>query len=494
MRDRAPEHDDVFADDDLVVINGLDGATGDLLVPPLPVAQVARLAVGEPLDSAYLEELRARREPLGEAKLGTKAGVDATKLADAGWGIITAAADDRADDLRRRLEPLLQLRMEQAGARYVEYTGDRGYQPKETPTAFLKRHGVDWGPCDPHKIPYYLLIVGDPTTIPYTFEFNLGVVYAVGRLHFDDPDDYDRYAWSVVQAEDRKISRRSRTAIFFAPRAPGDRATQLSSDGLIAPLADAMASEFPAWSVERHIGDDERRPATKAALQEVLTSASRPALLFTAGHGVVFPPDDERHPNHQGALLCDDWPGPLQWLQPIPTRHYLSADDVADLGEQATLAGLIGFHFACFGAGTPRRDSFSRAVGKRPVIAAAPFVARLPQKLLAHPHGGTLAFVGHVDRALSCSFKWGTAGYQTAVFESVVHRLLSGHPVGSAMEFFPERYAALTANLDAVRSAADEDDHLLTPDRRELAGLWTAKTDARSYAIVGDPAVRLAVA
>ena len=70
------------------------------------------------------------------------------------------------------------------------------------------------------------------------------------------------------------------------------------------------------------------RSASRARLQELLGGADTPAILFTASHGVEFANGDAKQLLHQGALLCQDWPGPLQWDKPIPEEHYLSADDV----------------------------------------------------------------------------------------------------------------------------------------------------------------------
>ena len=311
-------------EEDLLFFNGINGASGDYLLPPLSAEQVSKIAQGEEFDPEHLDELQKKNDLVKGLvpDFAPMEGVDPKDLAQTGWGVIFTGGDfSEIKDIRDALSELLNHRKKQATQKhehyYKEYIGVKGYRPGESKSKFLGRQGVGPGPADPDKMPYYLLIVGDPVTIPYRFQSQLSVQYAVGRIYFDTLQEYAQYAHSVVEAETSNLSL-SPSAAFFGVCNPGDAATNLSTQDLIQPLSEWVVEKHPNWDVKTILKEE----ATKARLGQLLGGSETPSLLFTASHGMGFPNGDPRQLPHQGALLCQDWPG-REWGRKADPGRFL---------------------------------------------------------------------------------------------------------------------------------------------------------------------------
>jgi len=454
--------------------NGIEGRSGQYLFPPMSAAEIVEALQRMP---------KSRERALAP-------GIDPKDLAVTGWGVIFHERE--SPEIREALAPLLEHRKVQASRNYEhlyqEFTGEEGYRDGENKEAFLAKHNAVTGAVNPDRMPYYLLLVGGPDRIPFHFQHQLDVQYAVGRIAFDTKEEYARYAQSVVKAETENIVRDRRLALFGVSN-PDDYATNLSADRLVCPLAERLATptnwqKVRDWQVSSSVAQE----ATKVRLGQLLGGTETPGILFTASHGLGFLHGDPLQRDHQGSLLCQDWPGPKQWTGFIPPELYFSGDDIND---DARLHGLVSFHFACHGLGTPAMDEFAVRNGNPPrELAPQPFVARLPQRLLAHPGGGALAVIGHVERTWAYSFLGKRSLSQMEAFEWTLRMLMEGYPVGYAMEWFSYRYGELSADLTLAIQQMNYG-HKFDPE--EIAGLWTANNDARNYAVLGDPAVRLKV-
>lgn len=470
--------------DELLYFNGVNGDTGDYDLTPMSAERLFALlrGVAEPENIKELE-YRVQRE--AEEFFGVGEGIDATRVEEAGWGVIFPADRDGTfvPAVKEALQPLLDLRREQAGELFYMFEGVNALRPNETRRDFLVRHNVaPADPANPERMPYYLLLVGDPSQIPYRFQSQLDVQYAVGRIYFETLGEYANYARSVVAAERGEVQL-PKQAVFFGTANPDDPATTLSAARLVQPLHERLR-QTPEWQVDARVNE----AATKAQLSQLLGGESTPALLFTASHGMDFDPGSARQRHHQGALLCQEWPGPREWRGrgPIPQDYYFAGDDLA---QSANLLGTIAFFFACFGGGTPQHDEFPRpGTTSLRKLAPHPFVANLPMRLLGQSKGGALATIAHVERAWGTSFQWGRSVEQVDVFKDVLTHLMAGNPVGSAMEYFNSRYATWATDLSTTLRDVE---YGLQVEPADISSMWTAHNDARGYAILGDPAARL---
>ncbi len=396
---------------------------------------------------------------------------DRDNLTEVGWGIVYSENEDPR--ILEALRPLLEFRRDQSGAlfREITYAG-------ESVDQFFRYQRLAPGPADPQRLPYYLTLIGGPEQIPYELQTALGVQRAVGRIYFEDPSGYRRYALGVVESES-KPSRKEARLSLFAVRNADDPLTAVSVDQLARPLAEALA-EKSAWRVNSTIGAD----ADKASLRKLLDPTSGP-LVFTAGHAVYFPADHPRQRSEQGGLVTADWPGPKVWHRSIPPDFLWTA---ADLDPDTDYSGLVTFFFGCYTAGTPRHSEFRAQSASKPLLASEPFVSALASRLLSHSGGSALAVVGHLDQTFEGSFSWPGAGSRVETFASALVSLTRGGRLGGALEVFARRYLEVSGLILETSRRIPQNG---TEGGQELAALWQAYFDARGFLIVGDPAIRL---
>jgi len=531
-------------------VNGLDLRTGNYLldIDADGAAALARASV----DPAGLRQLHLQKQRSQDPSFGLVTGYREDDLADTRWAVVVHV--DESAELLRALTPLIQLRAEEqgitlnsaqlqfktgetCGAWYGRVIGSpeehrqqwmslppvltvRGVESERdrTVSGWLARHHVSIGPVDPKRgVPFYLMIAARPGPLTPTdtcyistaFQYELDLFWGAGRLCFTDLggqhvyEAYTRYAEQVVAFERNARAAESlgREIAYFATRHPDDLSTQLSADELVLPLyqasVEALARNATTGLQPRLFLADGRAlsqaphasnvtvngKADIDTLSRLLRSSSGqlpPALLFAATHGAGLPgASSETILRLQGALITQDG-----------SPHHLSraaAFAGEDLEADATITGMIAVLLACYGAGSPARDDFVFLPdGKRPAVAPFPFIARLPQELLKR---GALAVFGHIDRAWTYTFR-GVDGVasQTQSFQDVLTRLAMGKRAGFATDQFNTLQAGFGLmfgdELENIRFGK-------RVDSLQLSRLWMARNDARNYALLGDPAVRL---
>jgi hypothetical protein len=465
-----------------IFLNGLNPVTGEYLVPPLDERTAADAAAAGKQTHPAVAQMH---DNLTRKTLGLPFPLQPEKIEDSGWGIVTHAQEDPA--VLKALDPLFQHRLKQINndrtVKKLTYNGEKFVD-------WLAGNGVAPGTVRPDKVPFYLLIVGDPDRIPFEFTQLLDIEYAVGRLHLDSSADYALYAQSVVDYETNLAATNNKEVIFFGTQHINDMATQLSCQSLVTPLADgidgapgvAQALQFQSLKL---LGPQ----ATKAALLPILSrpkGQNPPALIFSATHGIGWPLGDARQADQQGSLVCGEWKGLGFSPLPFPPDTYLAAKD---LDASANVRGMIAFHFACFGVGTPRNDKFSFKPPQPPAqLAPKAFFSPLPKRLLSHPNGPALAAIGHIERAWATSIQPPGTEPQIQPFQNAIVKILRGLPLGLALTDFSLAYGQFAALLSGMLADKLDD---LPVDENQLAMTWTQQNDAEAYTLFGDPAIRV---
>ena len=449
--------------------------------PALTADDLLRHAEGVSSDSGVV----VARAQEGKV-LGFAGNVDDPKdLRQTGWAVLFAS--DADPGIRQQLEPLLELRKRQVQDErlFKIFEGPEGVFPSQSADNWARQRKVSLSAAvDPRKgVPYYLLIVGSPQQISFEFQAKLKLQWAVGRLHFDEIEDYGRYAQAIVdyEATDFRPAQRRSVAVWVTEH-DGDAATTMLYDAVYGdfsrgddPLGDRRQFNRNWFGAEE---------ATKPQLAEILRGnapGGPPALLFTGSHGAEWPMDDPvAQRQMQGALVTQEF----HRGTPLGSSNVFAAGDVP---ADAQVHGMMAFMFACYSGGCPPEDNyFFNKDGSSIPVAPEALIARLPQKLLSR---GALAIIAHIDQAFSYIFQNLEGTPQVQSIRTPLELLMKGERVGLAADSLSHQWSTIEAQVGLALGRRREPGF----DPESFATLYIARDDARNYIVLGDPAAYLRV-
>ena len=446
-------------------------------------------------NKALREGLESNGKRVEEAHKTTTRGVEfraemERKIVDrgdprtAGWTILVSEKDPRKDAIVEALRPLAEA---------------RGMKDPSKPLLFTDEGPDRWGPWLVERyhaldlkgevVPSYVLIIGDPSQVPFGFQSLLDQAASVGRLDFEKVEDYATYCGKLLGLEGAPAPVVTREALFFATDGGLEDPTYFSRKYMAEPLA-------------KHVRDSHRLATTEIAGEEATKGklldafkTSKAALVYTASHGLGATSETAQvQAQFNGAICCHSAGGPLT------PDQLLAAQDVPM--DKPFLEGAVFFQFACFGYGTPAVSEYAHWLpeswGKAAKLTDRDFVAALPRKLLAHPRG-PIAFIGHLDTAFLHAFADASQPHtvdrwhaRIAPFKKAIDQILGVQPSGLAMEGLNTRYAQCNAVL--ANTADRIQRGTMTWDDDNLASFldtWITRGDAQNYMVLGDPAANL---
>ena len=433
----------------------------------------------------------AAQRAIDSTHLGTDASVgDPNDLTQTGWCILFASDADPA--IKAQLQPLIDLRRRQVNDDHLFQIfegNDSGVRPNQTADDWAEYRGVPLtAQVDPTAgVPYYVLLVGHPDRIPFEFQNLLKMQWAVGRLAFDNIEDYGRYAQAVVAYEDpARMPVQRRNAALWVTSNNGDVATSVLTNSIYPNFVNnpkPLGSGPAKFTLDAFTASSQKQ-ATKQQLVEILRGnlpGGPPAVVFTGSHGVEYPMTDPALQRRmQGALLTQEWVPDAS----AGPNNLFSAEDVPS---DAKLQGTMAFLFACYSGGCPADNNYYfNPDGSKIPVAPAPLVAALPQALLSR---GALAVIAHVDMAFPYSFQDVTGTPQLQAVRDPLTYLMLGRRAGYAADSLSDRWSRLCSQL--IESDARAAAVPLSPEAR--TALVIARDDARNYIVLGDPAAQLRV-
>ncbi len=353
---------------------------------------------------------------------------------------------------------------------------------------------------DERERPRYLLILGDLHEVSLELQHVLANGAFVGRLCCSSLAGFRSYAEKLVSREQEALQKSAR-ALFYTVQ-DSTRAVLCGYQQLVKPCLERC--EKLAASERLAISGSAEVPYSDWGPEDLIEEAGddNPAVMLSLSHGIGAPRRGWSSVAHQHAR---------QGALALGNSQLLTADD---LRATPFLSGGVWFSMACFFAGTPSASAYypwlrqlaecgeanahalQHALASLPRSGERPFVAALPQALLANPKG-PLALIGHMDLAWTYSFTDTESKQSRAsrVF-STLRALLEGSRVGVGLDALMRTYREVNDELTAryqLQANARAREQVIAEDPGQLAHLWMQRNDLRGFVLLGDPAARVAV-
>ncbi|NPC69683.1 hypothetical protein HPP05_07975 [Corallococcus exiguus] len=417
------------------------------------------------------------------------------------WGVI-APLGTAGDAMLRAIEPLIQHREQEQGAAVMRYRVPPGMDANAAVRWKETVHRAEDVPEE--ERPRYLLLLGDLPDVSMELQHVLAHGAFVGRLHVGLPDGepdlagYTSYAGKVIAAEKRGAPPEAPDMLLYTAR-DGTTATSSGHQLLVEPCRQVMETR---WRQKRPALKVQEVPYDYADADALLeaAAAARSAVMLTVAHGLGRPSKGWASAQEQRALQ-----GALTLGGGPPLTG-------AMLRDTPFLPGGMWFSVACFGAATPPDSAFhawlaqiaaaggfagrpASVLHSLPRAGERPFVAALPQALLANPRG-PLGIIGHSDLAWTLGFLDSedmTRSRASRVL-SALQILSNGSRAGVALDALMSAYRGVNDALLAGYRARQDAQVYGTPDPvdpKRQGYQWMQRNDLRGYVLLGDPAARL---
>ena len=341
--------------------------------------------------------------------------------------------------------------------------------------------------------PRYVLLLGDTHWLPLGFQIDMSINAFVGRLAFDELDDYNAYVRKILFLESQDSPIVENQVLFVAPEFSLNKhaitATQYSCQFLVAGLMNSV----------NQLGIDTialfGKDATKNNFLHALKH-SNPAVVFVAGPGLYAATsnslDDLGLMHKLNGAIC--FPEETKKRRSVES---FSAEDVDSLPpEEPLFYGSVVYQFSSFGYGMSAASDFSIWKDRFQFVQPEEeFIAALPKKLVAHPKG-PVAYIGQLDLALinslgnAFSFDREALDPRLASLKITLEEMLSGHPPAYSIWELKEHYMSIMNYQLNVLKRTDILKSWNEKEKSKYVDRWLMLNDSKNYMIFGDPAAR----